>query len=292
MKKFVSHFFKLLLLSVFLLIVLDFIYTKIYSSAMYNRSKVSWVKNISNETPLDYAVFGSSRAAFHINPKQILQTTNQFGVNLAYPAATNLEIKLMLQHFLEEHQVKRIFIQVDKVYNKETIDPIAITPWMPYLRKDYVYAEIAKQDSLAFFKKYLPFYRYMLYDSKLGFRELAMAFMKDNKMEENLGFSGINGTMKKEATFRIKALENKKNRHLLEILEICKKNEINCYFFTAPYYQTDFNTEVLKENLPNYIDFSKSINNISMFNDYQHLNIQGAKAFTDLFIGTYFENNN
>lgn len=259
---------------------------------MYNRSKVSWVKNISNEAPLDYAVFGSSRAAFHINPKQILEKTNQFGVNLAYPAATNLEIKLMLQHFLEEHEVKRIFIQVDKVYNKETIDPIAITPWMPYLRKDYVYNEIAKQDSLAFFKKYLPFYRYMLYDSKLGFRELAMAFIKEDKMEENLGFSGINGTMKKEATFRIKALENKKNRHLLEILEICKKNEISCYFFTAPYYQTDFNTEVLKENLPNYIDFSKSINNISMFNDYQHLNIQGAKAFTNLFIGTYFENKN
>ncbi|QRM87782.1 hypothetical protein FG167_00620 [Lacinutrix sp. WUR7] len=292
MKKFISHFIKLLLLSVLLLIALDFVYTKMYSSSIYNRSKVSWVNNISNEMPLDYAVFGSSRAAFHINPKQILQTTNQLGVNLAYPAATNLEIKLMVQHFLKTHPVKRIFIQVDKLYNTETIDPIAITPWMPYIRTDYVYNEIKKQDALAFFKKYLPFYRYMLYDSKLGFRELSMGFVKNNKMEENLGFLGINGTMKKEDTFRIKALVNKKNIHLLEILEICKKNEISCYFFTAPYYQTDFNTEVLKENLPNYIDFSKSINNISMFNDYQHLNLQGAKAFTDLFQGAYFENKN
>ncbi|WP_452226414.1 hypothetical protein [Lacinutrix cladophorae] len=292
MKKFVSLFFKLLLLSVFVLIALDFTYTKIYSSSRYNRTKVSWAQNISNEKPLDYAVFGSSRAAFHLNPKQILQTTNQLGFNLAYPAATNFEIKLMVKHFLEAHQVKRIFIQVDKLYNKETIDPMAITPWMPYIRKDYVYNEIKKQDSFAFFKKYLPFYRYMLYDSKLGFRELTMTFFKKNIFENNMGFSAINGSMKKEGRFVINDLQNKKNIHLLEIIEMCKENQVACYFFTAPYYQTDFNTEVLKENLPNYIDFSKSINNINMFNDYQHLNIQGAKVFTNVFIETYFENKN
>ncbi|MFD1014605.1 hypothetical protein [Winogradskyella rapida] len=243
---------------------------------------------MSKDVPLDYAIFGSSRAFYHVNPKQILQKTNQLGVNLAYPAVTNLEIKLMVHTFLEKHHVKRIFIQVDKVYNKESLDPLAIAPWTPFIGDDYVYNEIKKYDSLAIYKKYIPFYRYMQNDTKLGFRELALTFIKDNNFESNLGFSGIVGTMEKDENYTLKALENKTNEHLVEIINMCKKNKIACYFFTAPYYQTDFNTEVLRVNLPNYMDYSKSIDNMNMFHDYQHLNRDGAKVFTDFFINTYF----
>ena len=287
-KTLIKYLLKLVLISTIILVVLDTIYTEIYSHPIYKRNKVSWLKNIENDQQFDYALFGSSRCNFHLNPTQIYSETGLKGINLAYPAATNFEIKLMVKEFLKTQHAKNIFIQVDKVYNKEDIDELAIAPFIPFIGDDSIYEDISAYDELAFVKKYIPFYRYMYYDSKLGFRELIMTFTKDNDIERNMGFSALGGQMKKKEKRFIDELRNTKNNEMEEIIEICKKNEIECYFFTSPYYNSVFNTDVLKRNLPNYSDFSKSINDVTMFRDYQHLNAKGATEFTEIFLSNFF----
>ncbi|WP_339634638.1 hypothetical protein [Bizionia echini] len=290
MRKFLYVALKLFFISILILIVLDIIYTAIYYHPKYHRNKVSWIKSFDEGQNFNYAVFGSSRAYFHINPKQIALETGQIGVNLAYPACTNFEIKLMVKTFLDECYANKIFIQIDKVYNVESIDQLAIVPWIPFFREPKIYEDIKAYDSLAVFKKYVPFYRYMFYDSKLGFRELSMTFLNNNKFENDLGFYGAEGIMAKDSNFVIKPLKNELNKHLKEIIDLCKEKEVTCYFFTAPYFNTEFCTQVLKEQLPNYFDFSDSVSDKNLFMDYQHLNIYGAEKFTSIFVKAYFEN--
>ncbi|GGW60324.1 hypothetical protein GCM10008085_09650 [Winogradskyella epiphytica] len=238
----------------------------------------------------DYAIFGSSRVFFHLNPQQIKSETGLSGINLGYPGSNNFEIKLMVKEFLKHQKTKKIFIQVDEQYNKERLDPIAIIPWMPFIKDDYIYNEIKTVDSAAVYKKYIPFYRYMVYDSKLGFREIMMSFINANKFDSTNGFAVPSGIMQKRRELSTIKLENKKNNQLQIIIDICKKENIDLFFFTAPYYNTSINTEVLKEQLPNYRDFSGVFREMDYFGDPSHLSKKGAEAFTSLFSNTYFKN--
>jgi len=152
-----------------------------------------------------------------------------------------------------------------------------------------VYNEIKSVDSAAFFKRFVPFYRYMIYDSKLGFREMMLSFFKANKFESTNGFAPIIGQMRGDKSYRI-SIEDLKNKQLEDVIAICEKEKIELYFFTAPYYNTQFNAEVLQGQLPNYQDFSGEIPDRDCFNDFTHLNKKGAEKFTSLFGSTYFKN--
>lgn len=289
MKKFLKYVFGALVLLYILLVFLDFLYTSIYEHPVHARYKVSWLKNLKPNQEFDYAIFGSSRALFNLNPQQIKTETGLNGINLAYAASDNFEIKLMVKQFLKHQKTKKIFIQVDDRYNREQFNTTAIVPWLPYIRENSIYKDILSVDSTAFYDKYVPFYRYMMNDSKLGFREIVMCFTKPNKFEKTNGYTPLIGEMKNDKHFTFE-LEDTSNKHLETIIEICKKEEIELYFFTAPYYETQFNAEVLSKHLPNYQDFSKSISDKDCFRDVNHLNKKGAEKFTSLFSNIYFKN--
>jgi hypothetical protein len=287
-------FFKQLVLALtvffIILVLLDLVYTHIYKHPVHERSKVSWLMNKKPNQQFDYAIFGSSRVFFHLNPEQIKSETGLNGINLGYPGSNNFEIKLMVKEFLKQQKTEKIFIQVDEQYNKEHFDPIAIIPWMPFIKNETIFNEIKTVDSAAVYKKYVPFYRYMLYDSKLGFREIMMSFINANQFESTNGFASPNGVMRGKIELQVKKLYNKNNKHLEAIINICKKEDIDLYFFTAPYYKTDINTDVLAEQLTNYYDFSDIFKDMDYFGDSSHLSKKGAEEFTHLFVRTYFKN--
>ncbi|MBU2929545.1 hypothetical protein [Winogradskyella psychrotolerans] len=288
MKSFLKYFIVTIFLFFILLVILDFTYSCIYRYPVHARNKVSWLMNKPANKVYDYAIFGSSRVFFHLNPEQIKSKTGLNGINLGYPASNNFEIKLMVQEFLKHQKTKKIFIQVDDQYNKEHFDPTAIIPWLPFIHNATIYNEIKAVDSTAVYKKYLPFYRYMIYDSKLGFRELMMSFINPNKFESTNGFIPMfNGNNERKTAKNI-VLENKKNSHLEAIIDICKNKNVDVFFFTAPYYDTNINTNVLEQNLPNYKDFSNTFEREDYFSNSSHLNERGAEAFTNLFSLTYF----
>ena len=289
-----KSFFKFFIVVVFsifiLLVVLDFVYTYIYRYPVHERNKVSWLMNKAPNQEFDYAIFGSSRVFFHLNPAQIKSETGLNGINLGYPASNNFEIKLMIQEFLKHQSTKKIFIQVDDQYNKERLDPTAIIPWMPFIKDSSIYNEIKTVDATAVYKRYVPFYRYMIYDSKLGFRELMMSFINANQFESTNGFASPNGVMRGERKLQVKQLDYKTNKHIEAVIAICEKEGIDVYFFTAPYYKTDINTEVLAAHLPNYYDFSGIFKEMDYFSDPSHLSKKGAEVFTRLFVNTYLRN--
>lgn len=284
-------FLKLTLLIIVGLVILayglDWFYTYSYKNPVYPRNKPSWLNNLEGNK-YDYALFGSSRCLNTVNPVQIDNETRLSGVNMAYNGSNPFEIKLMVQQFTEKFHPQKIFVQVDDRFDRERNDPTSSIFWIPFIDQDYIYEELNKRDSLTWYYRYVPFYRYLLYESKIGVRDVSLSYIKKNRFEELKGFVPVNGSFE-DYEHKSKEFEDKQNVHLKEIIQLCEQKEIELYFFTSPYYKFDIATGIIDKHLPNYKDFSDIFSEKSMFHDQSHLNAKGAKKFTEIFIKEYFK---
>ncbi|SDS84558.1 hypothetical protein [Winogradskyella sediminis] len=291
MKRFLIKIGGLFICSVIMLIVLDLVYTSIYTNSGNSRSKVAWLFGLSDEESVDYAVFGSSRVHFNLDPMLIKERTGFNGFNLAFPNSKGFEIKLMVKLFLEKYNVDKIFIQVDDQYEVVNNDPTAIVPFLPYINNVDVYEAFSGTVDGYYLLRYIPFYRYLKYDSKLGFRELMMSlYTKDKSADNSLGYGGSSNKVMKERniTYKFK-LDDIPNRHLEEVIKLCKEKNVKLYFYTAPIYKADGNLNVLNKYLPNYHDFSDNFEEAKLFRDPYHLNSAGTTLFTKQFTDYYFK---
>ena len=111
-----------------------------------------------------------------------------------------------------------------------------------------------------------------------------MTALKDTK-SENPGFSPIDGSFKGGDIFEIN-LQSPRNPQIEEIIRLCEEHNCTPHFFTAPFYGVE-GADIdgfLGSKLPNYHDFSRAIQGKEFFRDKSHLNLKGARTFTDLFI--------
>jgi len=275
------------------LYLFDFIYTQAYYSTVI-RNKNSWTKSDKFPDSLDYVLLGSSRCIHHIQPELIAKKTSKQGLNLGYPACGPVEIKLMLHQVIKECSVKKIYIQVDEKYNETKPNTLAIVSWLPFIHEDYIYQEIKKYDSRAFFHKYIPFYRYQINDPKIGFRNVALTYFgKESQFLKQQGYMPLTGrksaNSQKGFTFDF---VKERNPIFDEILKTARKHEIEVFFFTAPYFRNRVDFSYLGTVLDNYYDFSNLTNDPNHFKNISHLNHDGATLFTNQFIKHYFKNVN
>lgn len=287
MKVFTNKILVYLLTVVVVLFLLEIIYTNAFYNPINPRSKTSWMMSLDSKDTLDYALFGSSRCIHSVNPTIINNRIGTNGLNLAYQASNPLEVKLSFKTLLKRKHVKRIFVQVDYSYNQLKPHPLAEIAWMPFLKEDYVYDEFKDYDNKYWYLKNIPFYRYMKYDSKIGFRDLLFNYTKKSNIIDNYGYVPLTNTLKIDEpnNSSVKALENP---HIKEVIDICEKANIKVDFFTAPIYRFQGDYTALKTYLPNYTNFSKVLDDISSFQDNTHINDKGAEAFTELFMNHYF----
>lgn len=257
MKRFIRFIGLVTVVILVLAIGLDKFYTFNCHQPVHPRNKVSWLFSLDKHKEFDYALFGSSRVFHHLNTLQINRSTGLNGINLGYEAANPLEIKLMLEAFLEHYTAKKIFIQVDNSFNRIQEDRLAITPWLPYTEKKYVYKQLKRSDSLAFYYKYVPFYKYMHNEAELGFRNVFLSYLKPKEDLNSFGgfvpLYGSTNQFKKVSYI----LEDHANPYLEEIKEIASNHAIEVYFFTAPYFDFSGNNEIMKKYLRDHTDFSK-----------------------------------
>jgi len=79
----------------------------------------------------------------------------------------------------------------------------------------------------------------------------------------------------------------KHNKSFQEIDLLCKKNNIDVYYFCSPCCNKVTNLEYLeslKLKLPNFYNFSRVILDDRYFENCSHLNEDGAMIFTNIFI--------
>lgn len=268
---------------------MDYLFTQVYYQAA-PRNKVSWLKSDELPDSMDYAIFGSSRSIHNLSPKIIEKRTGLTGFNFGCDAAGPVEIALMVKEVLHYSSVRNVYIQVDTKYELQEPDDFGEVIWMPFIHEDQVYDAFKSFGRKYWAYRYIPFYRFQLLSPEIGYRNviLSLAGRKGNFMKEK-GYVPIYGFKNKHSVYR-DTIQNIENIILAELNEYCEQNGVEVQYFTAPIYASEVDFTPLAMFLPNYTDFSRSVDSMKFFLNATHLNHEGAKVFTEQFADYYFSN--
>ena len=272
-----------LLLSAF---VLDFIYTTVFAQSE-TRNKV---ENVINSKPQNYDVIilGTSRANNHfvseLFEKEGLKTFN-YGMSGAHLFETSLLLKLMVER---GWKIKNIIVETDLNLSNEKRDDGTFGRFMPFLHKSKTITEHFKNESDFTELYYVPFYRYIQFDSKVGFR----AFYKSLRQEPtntlaNNGYYPLGFNPKANMKNNIESLVPLRNRYFEEIKQICNANNINLIAVTTPMCSNVKGMEYFKKVkalYPEIKEYEHVVEGDQYFSSCGHLNDKGARLYTKVLL--------
>ena len=290
-----KRFFKLSVVFIFIFFIasllLDFIFTTIISQSS-ERNKVEYVIH-SFGKKYDVMIMGTSRANNHfvtnLFEKKGLKSFN-YGISGSHLFETSLLLKVMIAN---KFQIKNLILEADLSICNEKRDEGTTARFMPYIHTNSIIKEHYKNESD--FKKlfYLPFYRYIKFDAKIGFREVyEVLSKKPTNTLQNKGYypliSDKKGSMKND----ISTLKVIRNKYYEEIKKICKQNNINLIVVMTPMCQNtkglDYFDKV-KKQYPEINNFENIVTDDRYFASCGHLNNEGANIFTNYIINTFFK---
>ncbi len=299
MKKFVIQIIGVLIVTLMLLLVLDFTYTTIYENAK-PRTKFQYLRSLKS-TKVNYIFLGSSRVENGIDPFIVENKTKKKCINLGYEAAKLGDIFTVLQ-LLKSYAIvsDTVFIQVDYIFdiNGHSINlPYEMTPFVKDnpVTKDYLLDYIGKDPSLY----YVPFIRYCGSDQKIGFRDVfANLVGKKTRVVENKGYSPLAPRINESIHnkhFSLPASIASHSPYYEKIKKFGAANNIKIVFFCAPFCRHTKNLDYIKKlktKIPDLYDFSNAIPEDSMFVNCFHLNEMGASKFTEILVEKIINNKN
>ena len=286
MRKFGIYFLKIITASFLILVLLDVAYTLTYVYGV-PRNKVSHL--LSEESKrIDYIFLGSSRVDNGIDADIIAAKTGGKAINLGVQGGKIDDFYLMLQLLQKQNiRAKAIFIQIGYIYNMEGNSEILKSSLMPFIHNDLIFKFIKERDSQHLPLKYMPFYRYLLYDYKIGFRELlSTALGKESKVNLDNGYSPLYGKSGKELQAHLPNIIRDRNEKIDQINSFAKANNLKIIYFIAPFCSGTKNLDFaaqLSERLPNFWNFSELfLEKDQFFYDCSHLNNEGATEFSEI----------
>ena len=292
MSGFIKRILLLLLFAVVVMTVLDIGYTYVYAHAK-PRSKVQLVMNAPPQH-YDAIVLGSSRAANHV-VTELFAKRGVKAYNMGMSGSTLCENGLMLKLFFERgNTADKVLLQLDVNFRGVGSAPGIKALFMPYLMSnETVYRHYLKYDKASTVAyRYVPFYRYCSFDSKIGVRELTMSlFGKRGKDIENGGFIPLKGVLESKDKFVMDKEVRKKNSDYDDIVATCRLNHVPLVSFTAPFCAYIVNADYflkLKKVVPDLYDYSGVVKADSLFATCGHMNEKGARVFTEYLLKEQF----
>lgn len=266
-----------------LLYVLDALYTWVYKNAL-PRTKVSYLLSIQEEK-IDYVFLGSSRTNNFIDSKIITEITGKKALNLGIQGAKMDDYYLMLQ-LLKKQRINTdlIFVQIDDVFNMRGSSDLVKSSLMPYIQDSLIARYVRERDSDFWKLKHLPFYRYMVYDYKLGFREFfSNLIQKKPRVDLSNGYAPKYGTVEDLKAKLPKQIASK-NDVVKAMRSFAKKNNTQLIFFTSPYCghtKNLFFIDSLQEKISPLMNYAEIFaHDDQYFYNCTHLNNKGAQVFS------------
>jgi hypothetical protein len=283
MKKFGIQVIVLVGLVALLFVICDMAYSIVYRNCQ-PRNKLEYILHIQDKH-FDVVFLGSSRVANHIDAQLFEKLSGKKTINLGVEGAGLNDNLLQLQLLLEHNTVNQVFLQVDT--NLESTEPsnISTAEAMPFIKNNIVRAHTKKYNPNYHALFYIPFYRYAVNDSKIGFRELFFSMInKKPGTDPSIGFVPKYGNTipnEKRTSMDTKGLFVK-NSILSQIRTLCKLHHTELVLFIAPYcskIDVKSYVEKIQTMEPGLIDLTKGYDD-SLFFNCGHLNDKGAKLLT------------
>ncbi len=286
MKQFLIFIGKILLVLLLSALALDFIYTTVFAQSE-TRNKV---ENVINSKPQNYDVIilGTSRANNHfvseLFEKEGLKTFN-YGMSGAHLFETSLLLKLMVER---GWKIKNIIVETDLNLSNEKRDDGTFGRFMPFMHQSKTITEHFKNETDFTELYYVPFYRYIQFDSKVGFR----AFYKSLRQEPtntltNNGYYPLGFNPKANMKNNIESLVPLRNRYFEEIKQICNANNINLIAVTTPMCSNVKGMEYFKKVkalYPEIKEYEHVVEGDQYFSSCGHLNDKGARLYTKVLL--------
>lgn len=289
MKSFVKYILKIVLILVIGLVLMDFIYTKVYENSI-ERNKIQQVIN-GDKNNFDVVVLGSSRANNHIVTSEFSKKNIQ-AFNYGMSGSSLEESALLLQLMIEKKwNIKNVLLEVDLNVNSESYSDGTRALYMPYLRNKTIsnYYKSSENFNTLY---YIPFYRYVVYEAKIGVRELFFSIIKrKSNALQNGGFYPLTN-QGKNMSYDLSKYAPKANKNYQKIKDLCRTHKIKLIAITTPMCANTVNMDyfqALKKRYPEIHNFEDVVTDDIYFSSCGHLNVDGAKIFTQHIIATFKE---
>jgi hypothetical protein len=291
MKKFVFFLIKIALLLFLTMALLDVLYTFVYLKSN-SRTKIDYLYN-SKDKQYDVVFLGSSRVNNHFVPKifndQGYHTFN-FGITRSRLEESALMLELMLER---NYKIKNLILQVDLNINTNDHSEAIRSLFMPYLHRSQTirnfYRPIPEYNALL----YIPFYRYMHYDARIGFREMYLSGIhKPTNALENDGFHPLRKNQIPLVPADLSKYYPKRNIGYEAIKALCKKHHINLIAMTTPMCMSTINRDYfnhIHEVYPEIHNFENAVTDDKYFSTCGHMNEAGAIEFTKIVFKAFFK---
>jgi hypothetical protein len=290
MKKFLLFTLKTLIFTIVIAVALDFIYTAIYLQSS-NRGKVDHVYNSKKEN-FDVVILGSSRANNHFVAKMFedkgLKTFN-YGMSGGHLFEADLLLKLMVER---HYKIKNVILEADLNLSNKHRDYGISSKFLPYLHQSETVKKHFSNEDDFLEMYYIPFYRYIKFDERIGFREFYNTTLKKstNVLDHQGYYPLINrkGNMKNNIV-NLKPLLH--NQYYEEIKQICKDNNINFIAVMTPMCENTKGIEYfnkVQKLYPEIHNYENVVVEDKYFSSCGHLNDTGARLFTARILKDFF----
>jgi hypothetical protein len=291
MQKFILFTLKILILTIAIAVVLDLLYTAVYLQSE-KREKIDYVYN-SKARNYDVVFLGSSRANNHF-VAQMFEDKGLKSFNYGMSGSHLFESALLLKLMEERHyKIKNLILEVDLNLSNERRSDGITAKLVPYLHHSNVVKEhlIEEKDFNSLY--YIPFYRYIKFDSRIGFREVYNTLIqKHTNNLDNLGFYALgkkpNANMKNNIA-QLKPLPH--NKYYEEIKQICKTNNINFIAVMTPMCENTKGMgyfDKVQKLYPEIHNYENVVVEDKYFSSCGHMNDAGARLFTARILKDFF----
>jgi hypothetical protein len=290
MKSFLRYIGLALLLLLGIAVLLDVVYTEIYSRAK-DRWKMEYVLHAPPQN-YDVVILGTSRANNHFVPesfeKQGLKTFN-FGMSGSHLFEDALLLKLLIE---QKNNIKYVLLEADLNLSNEKRDDGTTARFLPYLHSNSTIRSHYQNEPEFPYWYYLPFYRYTAFESQIGFLELMKTIAHEPSTTlANRGYYPLPTNKKGNMKNDYRALKPLHNRYYEQIKKLCMQHHIQLITVTTPVCENvkgmDYFQKVqsLYPEIYNCEDF---VQDDRYFSSCGHLNDAGARLFTQKIISKFF----
>ncbi|MFV8373877.1 hypothetical protein [Flavobacterium sp. LB1P71] len=289
MKKFAR--FTILILGIVLLslLLLDVIYTLVYMQSSH-RGKIDYVYN-SKARHYDIVILGSSRANNHF-VTQLFEEKGLKSYNYGMSGGHLFEASLLLKLMVErKYAIKNLIIETDlNLSNEHRSDGVA-AKFLPYIHYSKTIEKHFSEEEDFLELYYIPFYRYVKFDTSIGFREMYnnLSNQPTNTLEKG-GFYALGnkkGNMKNDIT----ALKPIHNKYYEEIKRICEVHNIKLIAVMTPMCTNVKGLDYFQKVnaiYPEIHNYENVVQGDQYFSSCGHMNEKGARLFTARIIKDFF----
>ncbi|MNL02306.1 hypothetical protein D3C87_1228070 [compost metagenome] len=219
-----------------------------------------------------------------------LKTFN-YGMSGGHLFEASLMLKLMVER---KYSIKNVILEADLNLSNDKESEGVAAKFLPYIHNSEVVKDHFESQKNFNELYYVPFYRYIKYDAKIGFREIyKIATDKTTNALDNLGFYPLkkhkNGNMKNNIV-NLNPLPH--NKYYEEIKNICKANNINFIAVMTPMCEnvTGMNYfDKVKKAYPEIHNYENVVIEDKYFSSCGHMTDTGAKIFTARILKDFFK---